>query len=254
MLFCGFTIHFNQRQLWPTSCNTQNPPRSGAEAHPHFNESWLRDIIAQDPTILGLGDIVLKDKERMQPKAGRLDLLFEDPENNRRYEVELMLGRVDESHIIRSIEYWDIEPKRYPQFEHCAVIVAEEITSRFLNVISLFNGAIPIIALQLNAMAIGDKVILNFTRVLDVVTLGLEEDTGADATPTDRPYWQSRGSALSMGILDQLIALINSKINPDLKPNYTKFYIGLLQGNRPNNFVSFTPRKSAVLSASAWRT
>jgi hypothetical protein len=44
-----------------------------------------------------------------------------------------------------------------------------------------------------------------------------------------------------------LIALINSKINPDLKPNYTKFYIGLLQGNRPNNFVSFTPRKKSCL-------
>jgi len=95
-----------------------------------------------------------------------------------------------------------------------AADVAEEITSRFLNVIFLFNGAIPIIALQLNAMAIGDKVMLNFTRVMDAVTLGVEEDTGADATPTDRLYWQSRGSALSMGFLGQLIALINSKINP----------------------------------------
>ena len=48
-----------------------------------------------------------------------------------------------ESHIIRTIEYWDIERKRYPQYEHCAVLVAEDITSRFLNVISLFNGTIP---------------------------------------------------------------------------------------------------------------
>ena len=29
----------------------------------------------------------------------------------RRYEVEIQLGRVDESHIIRTIEYWDIEKK-----------------------------------------------------------------------------------------------------------------------------------------------
>ncbi len=33
-------------------------------------------------------------------------------------------------------------------YDHTAVIVAEDITSRFLNVISLFNGTIPIIAIQ----------------------------------------------------------------------------------------------------------
>lgn len=217
------------------------------KGHPQYHEAWLRDVIAADPTILGLGDIVLKDKERMQPKAGRLDLLFEDPENNRRYEVELMLGRVDESHIIRSIEYWDNERKRYPQYEHYAVIVAEEITSRFLNVISLFNGSIPIIALQLNALAVEDRLVLNFTRVLDAITLGVDQESEGESAPADRAYWQSRGSDLSMRIADDIIRLIHAKINPDLKPNYTKFYIGLTQGNRPNNFVTLRPRKKSCL-------
>ena len=26
--------------------------------------------------------------------------------------------------------YWDIEKKRYPQYDHCAVIIAEDITDR----------------------------------------------------------------------------------------------------------------------------
>ncbi len=65
------------------------------------------------------------------------------------YEVEVMLGRVDETHIIRSIEYWDIERRRWPTREHRAVIVAEEITTRFFNVIALFNRAIPMIAIKL---------------------------------------------------------------------------------------------------------
>ncbi len=38
-----------------------------------------------------------------------------------------MLGAVDESHIIRTIEYWDVERQRYPTLQHRAVIVAEEI-------------------------------------------------------------------------------------------------------------------------------
>lgn len=93
--------------------------------HPELNEKWVQDLIADGPSILGLGDLILKDKERLQPRAGRLDLLLQAPDSNRRFEVELQLGKTDESHIIRTIEYWDIERKRYPQYEHTAVIVAE---------------------------------------------------------------------------------------------------------------------------------
>lgn len=116
--------------------------------YPELNEHWIQELIAGDPSILGLGDLVLRDKERIQPRAGRLDLLLQDPDTRRRYEVEVQLGATDESHIIRTIEYYDIEKKRYPQYEHCAVLVAEDITSRFLNVISLFNGVLPLIAIQ----------------------------------------------------------------------------------------------------------
>jgi hypothetical protein len=89
--------------------------------HAELNELWVQDRIAEDPTILGLGDIVLKDRERIQPRAGRLDLLLQDAESCRRFEVEIQLGGTDESHIIRTIEYWDIERKRYPQHDHVAV-------------------------------------------------------------------------------------------------------------------------------------
>jgi hypothetical protein len=79
---------------------------------PELDEKWVQDRFAEDPSIFGLGDLVLRDKERIQPRAGRLDLLLQDPETLRRYEVELQLGKTDETHIIRTIEYWDIERKR----------------------------------------------------------------------------------------------------------------------------------------------
>lgn len=41
--------------------------------HPDFDEQWLRKIIEEDPTIIGLGELELKEAERIQPKAGRLD-------------------------------------------------------------------------------------------------------------------------------------------------------------------------------------
>jgi len=160
--------------------------------HPEFNEKWLQDRIIDDPSILGLGDVILKDKERIQPHGGRLDLLLQDLDSTRRYEVEIQLGKTNESHIIRTIEYWDIERKRYPQYDHTAVIVAEDITSRFLNVIGLFNGFIPLMAVQMNALKYGDNVSLVCTTVLDQMSLGLvEEDEEQEVV--DRSYWEKRG-------------------------------------------------------------
>jgi hypothetical protein len=141
--------------------------------HPELNEKRVQGLIANDPSIIGLGYLVLRDKERVQPRAGRLDLLLQDRDSKRRYEMEIQLGATDEGHIIRTIEYWDIERKRYPQYEHCAVLVAEDITSRFLNVISLFNGTIPLIAIQMQALTVSGNILLVFTKVMDEMTRGL---------------------------------------------------------------------------------
>lgn len=208
-----------------------------------INEKSIQEIIADDPSIIGLGDLVLKDKERIQPRAGRLDLLMQDPDSNRRYEVEIQLGKTDESHIIRTIEYWDIEKKRYPQYDHCAVIIAEDITSRFLNVISLFNGFIPLIAIQMNAYKIGNDIGLVFTKVLDEMPLGLVEEDEEIQEVTDRDYWLKKGTQATVKMADEILGLINSfKEGYELK--YNKFYIGLAKNGQPNNFAIFRPKKS----------
>lgn len=228
----------------PTNLQYAKGTKIWLKDHPEFDEAWLRNIIEADSSILGLGKLDLKATEKMQPKAGRLDLLFQDPDLDKRYEVELMLGRVDESHIIRCIEYWDIERKRLPTYDHCAVLVAEEITSRFLNVISLFNGAIPLIALQLNAIQIEDKLILSFTRVLDEISPGAaEEEEGlSERELTDRSYWEEKGSELSLGLADECLEILR-EIDTTLSLTYLKNYIGLRQGNRANNFVIFRAKK-----------
>ncbi|HET7696136.1 MAG TPA: hypothetical protein VFK57_10540 [Vicinamibacterales bacterium] len=210
-----------------------------------YTERWVQDRIADDPSLLGLGDVILKDKERIQPRAGRLDLLLQAVETNRRFEVEIQLGATDESHIIRTIEYWDIERKRYPQYEHSAVIVAEEITARFLNVITLFNGQIPLIALQLSAFRNGDSIGLVFTRVVDQLNFGLVEEDEETHEVTDRNYWETRGSQRTVAMADALLQLIR-KFEPGLELKYNKFYIGLAKNGEPNNFVVFRPAKTFI--------
>lgn len=211
------------------------------KGHQTLDELWVQSVIADDPSILGLGDLALKDKERLQPKAGRLDILLQDPESLRRYEVEIQLGAADESHIIRTIEYWDIERKRYPQYDHCAVLVAEEITGRFLNVIGLFNGSIPLIALQMKAIEFEGKVALFFTTVLDELTLGLE-DEDEEPEATDRTYWIARSSEESVGLADDIVKLIHG-FAPGYDLKYNKHYIGLAKNKQVNNFASFHAKR-----------
>lgn len=216
------------------------------KTHPELNEQWVQDRIAEEPKILGFGDVILKDKERIQPRAGRLDLLLQEADSSRRYEVEIQMGATDESHIIRTIEYWDIERKRYPQYDHVAVIVAEDITSRFLNVISLFNGMIPIVAIQMNALKLGEKVGLVFTTVLDQVTLGLVDDDEEVQETTDRAYWESRGSKKTVQMADKLLDIAR-QFDSTLELKYNKFYIGLTKQGISNTFLTFRPRKSALI-------
>ncbi|MBZ0300276.1 MAG: DUF5655 domain-containing protein [Anaerolineae bacterium] len=225
-----------------STLNYVKPEKISLKLHPELNEKWLQDRIAEDPSILGLGDLILKDKERLQPHAGRLDLLFQDAESNQRYEVEIQLGKTDESHIIRTIEYWDIERKRYPQYDHTAVIIAEDITSRFINVISLFNGFIPLVAIQLQALKIGDNMSLAFSTVLNEMRLGLVEEDEEVQETTDRDYWEKRANKSTVQIVDELLEILK-QLDNDLALKYNKFYIGLVKNGQPNTFVVFRPKK-----------
>jgi len=212
--------------------------------HPTLNERWLQEVIAEDPSILGIGDVILKDKERRHAGAGRLDLLLQDAEGHGRYEVEIQLGSTDESHLIRTIEYWDIERRKYPQYDHTAVIVAEDITSRFLNVISLFNGFIPLMAVQVTAIETGDGIGLQFTKVLDTVKLGFIDDDEETSDPTDRPYWETkRGTKHTVALADKILALAKT-IDPQSELSYNKHYIGFWVDGRPYNFAIMRPQKN----------
>jgi predicted transport protein len=225
-----------------TALKYSKPERIWLKNHPELDERWLQDRIGEDPSLLGLGDLVLKDRERPQPRAGRLDLLLQDAETNKRYEVEVQLGKTDEAHIIRTIEYWDIERKRYPQYDHTAVIVAEDITSRFLNVISLFNGSIPLVAIQMSAIRLGDSVSLICSKVLDEMRLGLVDEDEEVQAVTDRSYWEARASKHTLAMADEMLEVVRA-LDPDLELKYNKFYIGLAKGGQPNNFVIFRPNK-----------
>jgi hypothetical protein len=207
-----------------------------------LDEKWLQGKIYDNPDLLGISNGLSPISiERKQSNGGRLDLLLED-ENETRYAVEIQLGATDEAHIIRTIEYWDNERSRNPHIEHIAVIVAEDVTSRFLNVISLFNKSIPLIAIQLKAFQVGEHLTLIGTKVLDLRSAVGDDIKTADQ-PADRAYWNKKTSAESLKIVDRIFEIVKDKTNyKNLQLNYTKPYISFSVDGVSDNFIVMKPR------------
>lgn len=205
-----------------------------------INEDMIQKYIFDNPSVLGLGELTPIKREKVQPSGGRLDILLTDDDRTR-YEVEVQLGPTDPSHIIRTLEYWDIERKRYPSYDHCAVIVSEDITGRFMNVISLFNGFVPLIALQISAHKVGNDISIEFTKVIDRLTIGNDDEEEYEVT--DRAYWEARSTPKMLKQVDDIFNYLND-YTKGFQLKYNKFYIGITKDGIAKNFVQFVPKKN----------
>jgi hypothetical protein len=207
-----------------------------------LDEKWLQDRISADPGLLGLGDLEIAGREHRQPAGGRIDFLMRDAEEETYYEVEIMLGALNESHIIRAIEYWDIERQRRPQWDHRAVIVAEQIEARFFNILRLLNRSVPLTAVKLSAFPINDRIVLHPVTVLDVIEESADQDVLDPVEQADRAYWEKKKPAAVLIVMDKIVSSLRTdSVKPRL--TYNRGHIAL--GTTGRNFCWFHPRKSA---------
>lgn len=212
-----------------------------------LDEYWLQDQIAENPGCLGLGELELVLRERRQANGGRLDILLKDPEDDSMYEVEVMLGETDESHIIRTIEYWDREKRKWPQRQHYAVLVAEAVTKRFFNVIQLFSHSIPIIAVQVNIVESGGNRVLHFSKILDTYEEP-EDETGITNEKYDEDFWRKKSPWTLDAAKDLLEAVRPVLISATL--NCVKNYIAIEVNG--NNYMSLRKRSNPKSLFGAW--
>jgi hypothetical protein len=190
------------------------------------DEYWLQDLIYENPSILGLGDLVPVSKEKRQSSGGKLDILLKNPEDNSMYEIEVMLGETDPSHIMRTIEYWDIEKRRYPQRQHFPVLVAESFNKRYFNVIQILSLNIPMIAIQADLIQVGGQKIIHFTKILDIYEEQAEDD---EANIVNEASW-SNSANWTLQTAKELLDIINSS-GHTLKLNFTQSYVALINSN-----------------------
>lgn len=207
------------------------------------DEYWLQDLIYENPGILGLGDLVPISKEKRQSSGGKLDILLKNPEDNSMYEIEVMLGETDPSHIMRTIEYWDIEKRRYPQRQHFPVLVAESFNKRYFNVIQILSLNIPMIAIQADLIEVGGQKIIHFTKILDIYEEQAEDD---DANIVNEASW-SNNSNWTLQTAKEFLSMINSG-GLALKLNFTQSYVALTDtyGYNAYTFRKRTDPKSAL--------
>ena len=110
-----------------------------------------------------------------------------------------------------------------------------------MNVISLFNGTIPLVAIQMSAYKNGEDVVLTFTKVLDRVSIANEDEESYETT--DRNYWENKSTTK---ILKDVDSIFNSLDLPNLgyELKYNKFYIGITKNGLVKNFIAFKPKKN----------
>jgi hypothetical protein len=216
------------------------------------DEYWLQDLIYDNPSILGLGELAPVSKEKRQSSGGKLDILLKNPLDNSMYEIEVMLGETDPSHIIRTIEYWDIEKRRYPQRQHFPVLVAESFNKRYFNVIQILSLNVPMIAIQVDLLEVGEQKIINFAKILDIYEEQAEDD---ESNLVNETTWSGNAN-WTLQAANELLNTINStRINSTSLPlrlNFTQSYIAIVgpKGNaywlykrsQPKSYLGFKER------------
>lgn len=209
------------------------------------NEAAIRDWIAANPDVLPLsGGLICRDKERVQPN-GRLDLLLENKQGTTRYVVEIQLGALNESHIVRAIEYWDWERTRYPYYDHQVVLLGEK-PGRFFNVVCWANRRMPLMFIQMLGV---DKTGIIFNKVLDIIEPAEDDSSSVpDADKKGRKEWEREVGRESMGAVDKIFDKVVRLVAPRFELAYRKFNIGLRLPSGANNLLNFYPTKSTALS------
>lgn len=219
-----------------------------------FDEYWLQDRIYENPSIMGLGNLVPISKEKKQSTGGKLDILLKDPQDNSMYEIEVMLGDTDPSHIIRSIEYWDIEKRKYPQRQHFSVLVAESFNRRYFNVLQILSLNVPMIAIQADLLEVEGEYILNFTKLLDIYEEPEEEETTELASESS---W-AESASWTLEAAKELLKII-SEVDATFTLGFTQSYIKLTKNGKgiyylskkaePKSYYSFKEKDEEMAEA-----
>lgn len=154
------------------------------------DEYWLQNILYENSSILGFGDCLKPVKrEKRELSNGRFHILLNDIVNSIRYEVEVMLGETDASHIVTALEYWNNEERRQRGKHIFAVLIAESFEGRHFNLLHTLSMNLPIIVIQANLLEVNKEYVLSFSTIFDLY-LGPEDRE--EPITVDESVWSEK--------------------------------------------------------------
>jgi hypothetical protein len=118
------------------------------------DENWVHDWIIEKPSRLGLGDIEIKRHEliRCRNLGGRLDIFAYRTDIDTFYEIEIMLDECDANHGLRALDFWSRERLKHPDSRHVAVLVSEDLSSRYKPILEGLPQVLPFIGIEIKVL------------------------------------------------------------------------------------------------------
>jgi hypothetical protein len=207
------------------------------------DEYWLQDILYENPSILGFGNYLTSVKrEKRESSGGRFNFLLKDLIYDIRYEVEVMLGETDASHIVTSLEYWDNEERRPHVNNNYAVLVAESFEGRYFNLLQTLSMNLPMIVIQANLLEVNKEYVLSFSTIFNHY-LGPKDSE--EPITVDESVWSEK-APWTLNAAKELYSLIDADDKSiDYKENSISIYIKgrrayrLEKCSQPGSIVSF---------------
>jgi hypothetical protein len=154
------------------------------------DEIWLRDVLCENPAMLGFGDhLRLVKKERKEPTNGRFHFLLEDLVYNIGYEVEVMLGETDALLIANALEYWDNARRGQETRSIFAVLVAESFEGKYFNLLHTLSINLPVIVMQANLLDVSGEYVISFSRLFDLYR---ESEDEKETSKINESVWSEK--------------------------------------------------------------
>jgi hypothetical protein len=210
-----------------------------------YDERWLQDWLAADPSRLGLGDVSVIDQEQGQAAGGLLDLLALDHGNDTYYSIEVQLGEIDASHGFRVFDYWARNRARLPGKTHVAVLMAENAGGRFRLALDALAETVPLIVIELRCWQGTGEALLIPEIVVANDSLDLA-DTPAAASAEERTEedWRSAASETMWAFKDAFVAWARDNLGEPRVDYRPQSYIGVRYGRRV--WAPLWPRKDGA--------
>lgn len=132
-----------------------------------MTDSRVLSKIIESPTVLGLGDVCVIHPVEGFLGSGNTYLFLHDSEQKRCYEV-LVKRRCNDTEDLHCVTKCSNQMRmRVPQFEHCAVLVVEEIGGEVINRALNLSNVIPLVVIKMQAVYPTGNALLSFTTLFD---------------------------------------------------------------------------------------